>query len=525
VFTRTFRQHPVFRNRSNLLLVATFCAIVSLVAWSSHQRYQDFLHYHQAIAESVTGELHTTIENIVKERHRLVSLFAEQHVELIRDTARHPNDDDRRAALELAIMRFFPTHFASTITGPDGSPYLEDFDGFVGDLCLADVHSYSASRINLVRVHPNASVYHFDVMAVWGDNEGMLLISFPVDEFSALLRASQAPGHRLMTVHPDQEYLIEITADGARSTLDRTDYRMTAEERSRILTEKPIDNTRWALIDHFEADFVPRFQRELLLEMSLVIALFGILTLVIWVMLRRNEANRLRSEKLKDEFISVVSHELRTPLTSIYGSLSLIRGGACGEVCDEARRMIDVAFSNSDKLRLLVNDLLDIRKIEAGKMALDLKAVDIMSVIRQSVEQQQGYADRFGVNFSIVEQAEGIIVEIDPLRIGQVMANLLSNAAKFSPTGACIEIRVHRNDIHTVEVAVSDHGPGIAPEFESRLFEKFAQGDASNTRNVGGTGLGLAIVKALVEAHGGEVGFATRPGEGSTFFFRLPVVA
>lgn len=512
-----------YRNYGPWLVSLSYCVIIAIVLWSSYLRYRDFSVYHQAMASSTVSELVHGIERIVVERQRLVELFAEQHIDLIQRSAEQPDDDDRRAALQHAIARFFPTFFAFTLTRPDGTPLLEDYDGYVGDQCLVDVHEYVDTHINAVRVHPNAFVYHYDVMAHWGDHAGILLISFPADEISALMRSSQAPGHVLSIIQPKVNNLIEITAEGARNVMPREDYRMSTDELARVLVSKNVGNTRWALIDSYDQNFATRFQREVVLEASTLIVLLGILTVVTWFILNRNEKIRRRSELLKDEFVSVVSHELRTPLTSIQGSLSLLQGGVCGEVTDKSRELFQIALNNTDRLRMLVDDLLDIRKIESGKLELDLCEVDIMEIVEKAIEQNQGYAMRFDVRFVLREATNAVFVNADPLRIGQVLGNLLSNAAKFSRPGGIVEISVRRGGPGEVEVAVRDHGAGIDPVFQPHVFDKFAQGDSSSTRHSSGTGLGLAIVKALVEAHQGHVGFDSQQGVGSTFYFRLAI--
>ena len=512
-----------YRNYAPWLVGFSYAAIVAVLLWSTHLRYQDFSNYHQALASSTVGELVHGIEQILVERQRLVQLFADQHLDLIRRSAAAPTDHRRQEALQRAVARFFPNFFAFTLTGLDGVPLLEDYDGYVGDLCLVDVREYADTHINAVRVHPNAFMYHFDIMANWGKDEGILLISFPADEISSLLRTSQAPGHELVIIQPSVSNLIEVTAEGARNAVLRDDYRMTADELERVIVSTAVGNSRWALVDAYERDFDVNFRNEVLFETIVLVALLGILALFTLFILQRNERIRCRAETLKDEFVSVVSHELRTPLTSIHGSLSLLHGGVCGDVTDKGRELLEIALKNSDRLRMLVDDLLDIRKIESGKLELDMCEVDIMDAVGKAVEQNQGYALRFDVRFAIREVAKDVMVRVDPLRFAQILGNLLSNAAKFSRPGEIVEIFVRKDEADEVEVAVRDHGAGMDPAFQPHVFEKFAQGDSSNTRHTSGTGLGLAIAKALVEAQGGRIGFHSRPGMGSTFFFHLPV--
>jgi PAS domain S-box-containing protein len=234
----------------------------------------------------------------------------------------------------------------------------------------------------------------------------------------------------------------------------------------------------------------------------------------------RDVNDRKKLERMKNDFISVVSHELRTPLTSIHGSLALILGGVAGELPEKVRTLAGIASKNSERLVRLVNDILDIEKIEQGTMLFRPSRVELMPLVEQSVENNRAYAQQLSVEIRIAAAAQARIWA-DSDRLQQVLANLLSNAAKHSPRGGIVDVKVQR-DGGLVCVSVSDQGKGIPPEFQPRIFEKFAQADTSSTRQKGGTGLGLSISKAIVDRHGGRLWFETAPGAGATFAFELP---
>ena len=233
----------------------------------------------------------------------------------------------------------------------------------------------------------------------------------------------------------------------------------------------------------------------------------------------RDITERKKLDRMKNEFISTVSHELRTPLTSIRGALGLIAGGAVGAIPEQAMAMIDIACNNSDRLVRLINDILDVEKIESGKMTFRIEAVDLVALLEQAIEANHAYAEQHQVDFALVERLPDVRVDADADRLTQVVTNLLSNAAKFSPAGGQIDVAVHRVKGY-VRVSITDHGPGIPEEFQSRIFQKFAQADASDTRQKGGTGLGLSISKAIIERLGGSIGFTTGAA-GTTFYFNL----
>ena len=236
--------------------------------------------------------------------------------------------------------------------------------------------------------------------------------------------------------------------------------------------------------------------------------------------LLRDITERRKVERLKDEFIATVSHELRTPLTAIRGSLGLVNGGAAGELPAQPAALIRLAHDNSERLLQLIDDLLDVERLGSGRMEFHFAPLALMPLIEEAIAGNAALAEKRAVPCRITRTLDGARVHGDPQRLLQVLGNLLSNACKFSPRGSTVEIEVTRRG-DRVRIAIRDHGPGIAEALRPHLFSRFAQGDTGNTRQSGGTGLGLYISKAIVERHGGEIGFTPATGGGTTFYLEL----
>ncbi len=235
----------------------------------------------------------------------------------------------------------------------------------------------------------------------------------------------------------------------------------------------------------------------------------------------RDISDRRAVEQAKKEFISTVSHELRTPLTSIRGALRLLSSGVMGEVDPEVRRMIDMAERNSNRLLSLINDLLDLERLEGARMALQIEEVPLEVILRKSAESVAPVALQEKVEIDV--SSTGEIVRVDEYRIIQVVVNLLSNAIKFSPPGSSVQVTAQAAG-SDVEVRVTDRGRGIPANARNAIFERFRQVDASDSKAKGGAGLGLAICRAIVEQHGGTIGVDSEEGRGSSFWFLVPRV-
>jgi len=231
-------------------------------------------------------------------------------------------------------------------------------------------------------------------------------------------------------------------------------------------------------------------------------------------------SERKRNEEIKNAFVSTVSHELRTPITSITGALDLLLGGTFGELPTQATEMIEVAKKNSVRMNLLINDILDLEKLLAGRMQMHFENLLVAPLLEAIIDRNTPYSRRYQVNLELYPIDPSLCIYVDAQRFEQVLANLISNAVKFSPKGETVKIFAEETGEY-VRISVKDNGEGIPEEFQPRVFEKFAQANSSNTRATGGTGLGLSISKEIVDRLGGNIDFIT-DSTGTDFYIMLP---
>lgn len=246
---------------------------------------------------------------------------------------------------------------------------------------------------------------------------------------------------------------------------------------------------------------------------------------LLWVLLE-DISERKKIERMKNQFVSTVSHELRTPLTSITGAIGLLAGGATGMLPQKAQDMMDIAQRNAKQLARLIDDLLDIEKLVTGKLNISMHRQPLLPLLEQAVSENQAYGIQRAITVHLAPDTPKTEIFVDGQRLLQGLNNLISNAIKFSPDKGRVDVSAQQQILEgspTVTISVKDSGEGVPEAFRSSIFQRFAQADSSDTRSQGGTGLGLAITRELITIMGGEVGFESLPGQGATFWIRLPV--
>ena len=521
----TGHQKDLLVKKSYFWFVILMMALlVVFLLWVQQERVNAHQDYHDALASETGASIAEEVSRFVLERNRIVQVFARQHVDAIRALAASPYSEKHYKALEELIKEYFPSHFAFTVANSEGEPYFENFDGLVAESCQADIKSFAEKQYYHPYVHPNFEGYHFDVMANYGDKEGVLFISFHVDHLAAILKAAETPGHQLMLTYPALNNLIEVISKGARNLVMRNDYRLSKEESARILIDMPVTGTRWDVVDMAEPGLFEEFESKIFHESIVTFLIFLLVGVFMIRRLRREEFQRATVEKQKQELMGVISHEFRTPAAAIHNSLHLIERQSAGKLDGETKNLIEIASNNTIQLLSLVNDFLDLQKLESGKLEIKKAICELKPILENAVKNNDVYAEKFGVSFVINDTLPEVNVYCDALRIEQVLANLLSNAAKYGAKNDVIEILVSQPAPERVRVSIIDHGSGIAEHVRDRVFEKFVMARTEKSGKVRSSGLGLSISKAIIEEHGGTIGYESRGKEGTTFYFELAIV-
>ncbi len=244
---------------------------------------------------------------------------------------------------------------------------------------------------------------------------------------------------------------------------------------------------------------------------------------ILFVGIVRDKTEQKRIDDMRNSIISIVSHELRTPLTAVQGAIKMLLSGVLSSSSSEYKELLDISDRNCHRLNKLIADMLMIGKIESGNFTLDLQPIDPNKLIQELLLDNKPYADKYGIQLQYRPLYESPLINVDQEKISQVIINLISNAVKASSKGSAVYISAERYNDQTLRVSVSDNGSGIPEKFRDSLFDKFTQAENHTTRQYEGSGLSLHICKAIITEHGGTIGFESTEGEGTIFYFDLPI--
>ncbi len=496
------------------------CLVSIVLAWFSVQRLNDFKAYHQAIAEESTQDIAAEVARYIDDKKRLVKLFVEEHTRLINELAASPEDNRTLETLEQHLAGYFPDYFGFTITDPKGSPFIEDFDGFVGDVCLTDIARYVESNSQQTRIHPNAFVYHFDVMTRLGHaaEEKIILVSFHADILGGLIKNAQTPGHQLMLVTPEGGQLIEVTSDGPRVNWMRDDYRLTAAEKSRILDSKPVQGTGWDAINLRLPGLYEAYRKQLTRESLVIFLLFMAIGFIMLIYVNREENLRRDAEHDKAEFLAGISRDLQPPLEGLASSLADLHRRVADSRDAKTQTLTASAMANCQQLELLTRDLVEFENMRSGRLVFDRQPVEFSALLRHCVETIA--AQPGGARITVGELPAGVTVLVDAKRICQVINRLLAGSGLQENAAAALAIEARVRG-EALRVSLSEQASGTAPG--QGLLEWVVQRGRRDTSLPEDDNLGMSVVRYIIERHGGTMGLTMNTNTGPKFYFELPI--
>ncbi len=521
-------KQPLLASIKHSLIYLSLIPFVAaiLVVWISYHRINDFRSNQIDISTSVVNSVAHETSRVVAVQNKLLNIFVENERYYIKKYVSEPDSEIFEEILTKKMKYYFPDYFTFTVVDEFGNLIAEDYDGYIGEICLRDIKDYVKTGHQHIQVHPNPFIYHVDVITKIDRNkkDGYFFASFAATNFSRLLKLSSPINQSLMLINTERKDLIEVVEDGARAILKRDSFILTADESSRILFSKPVQGTHWRLVSISDKNVFYNYNHSVVVIGIIIVFIFILSSAFMAVTLCRAEKIRISSEQAKEEMFSLFSHELRSPLNSIYGAVQLLEFNCDQYSFDEDTKVIiSDAVANSEHMILLINDLLDMQKLESGKMSFHFEKVELNTVIIESISLNARFADMHHVSV-LFEPQHDITLTLDKQRFSQVLTNLLSNAIKYSPENETVIVKTAVERGNAV-ISVIDHGPGVNEDIQDTLFEKFAQSKSSLTKRVGGTGLGLSIVKSIVEEHRGHIRFKSVPGEGSEFIVKIPLIS
>ncbi len=419
------------------------------------------------------------------------------------------------------------------------SPYHEEHDGYIKNYLHSNVARIIGSGREVTGKRSDGSTFPMDLSVSEMQVHGKHLFTGIIRDISEC-KAMEMTAKRLAAIiqssddaimsktldgiitswNPGAEKMFGYRADEAIGNSILMLFPEGQEDEEQVILKKL---QRGENIEHFETTRIDKQGNQLEISVSISPIIDDKGNVIGASKIARDISERKRLERMKTEFISTVSHELRTPLTSIRGALGLVLGKFAQGLPKKVQSMLEMADRNSERLTLLINDILDLEKIESERLAFDFNELDLLELTKQALVDNQGYAAKHKVKLRLQTDIEQAYIHGDSHRLLQVFANLISNAVKYSPTGE--DVLIHLSKQKTIyRIAVVDKGEGIPEAFRQHIFKRFAQADSSDTRKKGGTGLGLSISKAIIKHHHGKIDYDSKIGESTCFYFDLPAI-
>ena len=525
---------------NTLLSVVAVLVITTIVlVWSAESREKEFLQSQRNLAENSVSGVANQISNKISDLRQSIKLFAEKEKTLLRKIIENPGDLDAYDHLVDIAKTEFPSAVAITIADKSGTPYIEDFDGFILDICRKDIKKFSKMRHPPeVFIHPNPLAYHIDIMVkvdIGLGKQTIFFVSFSPDLISRILNNGELYSHKLMLVKNDDTGLIEITSKGARDTLSIDKLHLSEDETNKVIYSRTVSHTSWKLLDLPVNDYLSKHCSEIWNEtLTIISLLFTFSILMLFLHHRTEKKANLKTEaaikkkiaaedasKAKSYFLANMSHEIRTPLTAIigYGETLLRSDQTMKERVDSVNTIID----SGEHLLSLINNILDVSKIEAQKLVLEKAEVSPYKLLNDVEQIISGQLKNKDVEFSIhYDFPLPKSIKSDAVRLKQILLNLCSNATKFTGKGYIRVTMRYEKTTDQLYFSVQDSGIGMSEESVGKVFDSFTQADSSTTRKYGGTGLGLTLSKQLAELLGGNIEIDSKFGIGSTFVIHTP---
>jgi len=526
IINRTNHGFLASVKQSIIYLILIPIIVVMLVVWVSYHRINDFRNNEINIASTTVNSTAIEITRVIAEKNKLLDIFVKNENDYIQRVARDPENSHLKKIIETKMLYYFKDYFAFTIADQSGKLIIDDYDGYIGEICLHDIKQYAKTGKNSIQVHPNPYVYHIDAISNIGNTkqEGYFFASFDTEKLSRLLKLSSPNSQSLMLLNTNTPDLIEITENGSRLTLNRNDYRLTNDERERIIASKAIPGSNWRVASFHDENLFSQYNRDIITIGIIIVLAFTLATYMMAITLWRSEKQRIALETSKEEMFSFFTHDLRAPLTSIYGTVQLLNLYSDSHGFDkQTKELVAASVENSEHMLSLINDLLDVQKLESGMMSFDFKRTELNAVIRDAINLNMRTA---GMQFIKIhfEPTDELYADIDERRFQQMLTNLLSNAIKYSPQHTVVTVSLEAKG-NKAYIKVADNGPGISPDVRDIIFEKFTQSTSRANNKVVGTGLGLSIVKYIIEQHHGQVSFSSEIGQGTQFTVEIPVIS